>query len=304
VWILREPREILEGLRELSRRAGAPLTKGRKKLKEHYTITGDVISYSLCPRQYALYRVFGFSPSNPSQEWYGSVAHRILKRLHGIYTRYGRLVEDREELYRLFLEVERSMEAEGVRASSEKVREVLVEVLYAFCRLFGKEFFESLVEAELRLVKELEHFILYGIVDAVKSQGESYEIWDYKAMRVPDPKEPEGRLKLERYSQQLFVYGYLFKERNGFYPKRAVLLFLNELLYSPKEKCLMVVDFSKKELQERAESFIEEFKRVVYEMEKSKESNQWALPQEPDPNTCRQCDFRWDCEKFKDLEEL
>jgi hypothetical protein len=92
VWILREPEEILEGLKELSERVGAPLTKKRKKLKEHYTITGDVISYSLCPRQYALYRVFGFSPSNPSQEWYGSVAHRILKRLHGIYTRNGRLV--------------------------------------------------------------------------------------------------------------------------------------------------------------------------------------------------------------------
>jgi putative RecB family exonuclease len=213
-------------------------------------------------------------------------------------------VRDREELYQLFLEVERSMEAEGVRASSEKVREFLVKVLYTFCNQLGEDFFKNLVEAELRLVKELEHFILYGIVDAVKSQGEEYEIWDYKAMRVPNPKEPLGKVKLERYSQQLFVYGYLFKERNGFYPKRAVLFFLNELLFSPKEECLIVVDFSEKEVQERAESYLEELKRIVSEIEKSKESNQWALPQEPDINTCKQCDFRWDCEKFKGLEEL
>jgi putative RecB family exonuclease len=289
------PEEIASRLKNFSLRVGRKLTKERGALKERYTITGDIISYSLCPRQYGLYRYYGFAPSNPSQEWFGSVIHRFLKRVHTIYRVKGRLIR-LSEVEPIFSQVETSMEAEGARPSSPQVREKVVEILKAFTRSLAQELVPKIVEAELRLVKELPTFILYGVVDALKAEGEEFEIWDYKGMERPDPSNPFGRKKLEVYTKQMFVYAYLFKERNGSYPKKAVLLFMNELLREGEP--FLEIDFTDGTTVRQVEEFIEEFARVVERIEESKKSGKWELPEEIDRWTCLQCDFRHDCPKF------
>ena len=293
------PEEIVEGLERFSKRLGKKLTLNKGKVKERYTITGDVISYSICPRQYGLYRFYGFSPSNPTQEWYGSVIHRFLKRAHSIYRIKGRVIS-LDEVEEIFRKVETSMEAEGIRPTSPKVREKVISILKEFCRLYGEEFIPKIVEAELRLVKELSEFILYGIVDALKEENGDFEIWDYKGMDRPDPSTPYGKRKLEIYEKQMFVYGYLFKEKNGSYPKKAVLLFMNELV-KENGSPLYEIDFTEEETIKKVERFIEEFSEIVKKIEKSKESGKWELPKEIDKKTCSQCNFRFDCEKFSSL---
>lgn len=293
------PEEIARRFEEFSKRIGKSLSAKRGKLKERYTITGDLISYSMCPRQYGLYKFYGFAPSNPTQEWYGSVIHRFLKRAHTIYKIDGRVVSE-GEVEELFRKVETSMEAEGIRPSSPKVREMVIALLKEFCRLLGKNFIPKIEEAELRLVKEMPHFILYGIVDALRLEDGEFEIWDYKGMRRPEPSSD----KLEIYTKQLFVYGYLFKERNGSYPKRAVLFFMNELLSSSSDKlsrAFYYIDFTDPKVVSQVEEFIEYFSRVVLKIEESKVSGRWELPEKIDKNTCLQCDFRFDCPKFLSL---
>ncbi len=292
------PEEIARKFKEFSRRIGKNLSGRKEKLKERYTITGDIISYSICPRQYGLYKFYGFAPSNPTQEWYGSVIHRFLKRAHTIYKIEKRLISE-EDVEEIFRKVENSMEAEGIRASSPQVRETVIALLKEFCRLMGGELIPKIEEAELRLVKEMPHFILYGIVDALKLEDGDFEIWDYKGMRRPDP----GSEKLEIYKKQLFVYGYLFKERNGSYPKRGVLLFMNELLgrgsdLDKRTRALYFVDFTDPKVVARVEEFIEDFSKIVSKIEESKVSGRWELPDRIDEKTCLQCDFRFDCPKF------
>ncbi|TCK04583.1 PD-(D/E)XK nuclease family protein [Phorcysia thermohydrogeniphila] len=290
--------KLVEGLERFSLHLGSPLTSSRKKLKRRYSITGDIISYSICPRQYGFYKFLGYAPSNPTQEWYGSIIHRFLKRAHLYFLKNGE-VPDEKVIEEIFHRIESAMEAEGVRASSEKARESALSVLKKFCRIEGKNFFSSVLEAELQLIKELDNFILYGIVDVLKRDGEALEIWDYKGMRRPDERKPFGREKLERYRKQMFVYGYLFKERSGEFPKRAVLYFMNELLNCEKrpESAIYVVDFEKEETVREVKEFISEFKRIVERIEKSRETNSWELPAEIDEETCKQCDFRFDCPK-------
>ena len=290
-----DSREIASKLEAFSSRLGRKLTKRKGKLKERYTITGDIISYSICPRQYGFYKFYGFAPSNPTQEWFGSVIHRFLKRIHTLYKKSGRLISP-GEVEEHFLKVELSMEAEGARPSSPQAREKAIEILKTFISTLGPTFIPSVVEAEIRLVKELPHYILYGIVDALKSAGGELEIWDYKGMERPIPETPLGRKKLEIYRKQMFVYGYLFKERNGKYPRKAVLFFMNELLKGGE--CYLEVDFGRREVQREVEEFIEEFSKIVLEIEECKKSGEWRLPAQVDERTCRQCDFRWDCPKF------
>ncbi|WP_457680669.1 PD-(D/E)XK nuclease family protein [Thermovibrio sp.] len=291
--------EIVSSLKALSESLGGALTKRRAPLKERYTITGDLLSFLICPRQYGYYKFYGFAPSNPTQEWYGSVIHRFLKRAHTLYRLEGRLVKP-SEVEELFSVIESSMEAEGVKPSSPEVREKVLEVLKAFCVKLGREFFPKVKEAELRLIAELPTFLLYGIVDALKAEDGGYEIWDYKGMNRPDPRTPYGRKKLEMYRKQLFVYAYLFKEKSGSYPKRGVLLFMNELIKEEGEP-FYALDFTSEELQKEVEDFICEFSKVVAEIEKCKESGIWPLPEVVDRYTCLQCDFRWSCEKFSSL---
>jgi len=291
------PEEIASRLKNYSCRTGKKLTKERGALKERYTITGDIISYSLCPRQYGLYRYYGFAPSNPSQEWFGSVIHRFLKRVHAIYRVKGRLVRP-GEVEPIFAQIEISMEAEGTRPSSPQVREKVVEILRVFTQSLARELVPKIVEAELRLVKELPTFILYGVVDALKAEGEEFEVWDYKGMERPDPSDPFGRKKLEVYTRQMFVYAYLFKEKNGSYPKKAVLLFMNELLKGADGEPFLEIDFTDLKVVKQVEEFIKEFARIVEKIEKSKENGVWELPEEIDRWTCLQCDFRHDCPRF------
>ncbi len=297
---MKEVEELIKSLKSYKERLKSPLTKKRVKLKERYTITGDIISYRICPRQYGLYRFYGFAPSNPTQEWYGSIIHRLLKRLHTIYRLKKKIVKDEREIEELFNSIEISMESEGRRPSSPKAREKALQVIITFCKRFGEELIPKIKEAELRLLKEMDSYILYGIVDAVLKDGE-YEIWDYKGMERPDPQKPYGRKKIELYKKQLFVYGYLFKERNGTYPKRGVLMFLNELLKKDGDP-FFEVKFDAKETVEEVEDFIREFSEIVKEIERSKEENRWELPEEIDERVCNQCDFRFDCNGYLNLQ--
>ena len=294
---MEEVERLIEKLKKYRERIERPLTKKKVKLKERYTITGDIISYKICPRQYGLYKFYGFSPSNPTQEWYGSIIHRLLKRLHTTYRIEKRIVKDEREIEKLFNLIEISMESEGRRASSPKAREKALQVIITFCKKYGEELIPKIKEAELRLLKEMDNYILYGIVDAVLN-NEEYEIWDYKGMERPDPKKPSGKKKIELYKKQLFVYGYLFKERNGNYPKKGVLMFLNELL-KEKGEPFLEIEFDRKETIREVEDFIREFSEIVKEIEKSKEENRWELPKEIDEKVCKQCDFKFDCERFR-----
>ncbi|WP_163328209.1 PD-(D/E)XK nuclease family protein [Desulfurobacterium thermolithotrophum] len=295
-------KKLLDGLSEFIRERESPLTHKEKRIKNRYTITGDIISYSICPRQYGFYKILGYAPSNPTQEWYGNIIHRFLKRAHLFYLRENRVVND-EETEKIFNLIEKSMEAEGVRATNPKVRESALKVLKKFCSVEGEQFFKSIVEAELRLIKELDNFILYGIIDVLRTEGEKVEIWDYKGMERPDETNLYGREKLNRYKKQMYVYGFLFKERTGTFPDKAVLYFMNELLKENLEKTKFIIDFQKEEIQNEVEDFIEEFKRIVEEIEESQKTNNWRLPENIDKNTCKQCDFRWDCPKFLSFKE-
>ncbi|ADY74150.1 hypothetical protein Dester_1523 [Desulfurobacterium thermolithotrophum DSM 11699] len=295
-------KRLLDGLSEFVREREVPLTQKEKRIKNRYTITGDIISYSICPRQYGFYKFLGYAPSNPTQEWYGSIIHRFLKRAHLFFLKTGRVVND-EEIERIFYLIEKSMEAEGVKATNKKVKESAIKVLQKFCSIEGEEFFKSIIEAELRLIKELDNFILYGIIDVLRTEGEKIEIWDYKGMEKPDETTPYGREKLNRYKKQMYVYGFLSKEKTGTFPDKAVLYFMNELLKGNLEKAHFIIDFRKEEIQNEVENFIEEFKKIVEEIEESQKTNNWRLPKNIDKNTCKQCDFRWDCPKFLSLKE-
>jgi len=53
-----------------------------KDLPKNYSYTGDYLLYQKCPRQYMIFRKYGFVPSRSQIMFFGSLVHRTLEDLH------------------------------------------------------------------------------------------------------------------------------------------------------------------------------------------------------------------------------
>ena len=53
-------------------------------LGRSYSFTGDFLSYTTCPRQYALFIKYGFVPSRGTSRFFGQLVHRTIEDLHNL----------------------------------------------------------------------------------------------------------------------------------------------------------------------------------------------------------------------------
>ena len=53
-----------------------------RELPKNYSYTGDFLLYRKCPRQYLVFRKYGFVPSRSQVMFFGSLVHRTLEDLH------------------------------------------------------------------------------------------------------------------------------------------------------------------------------------------------------------------------------
>lgn len=62
---------------------GLPVAKVKEEELPHtFSYTGDYLFYRKCPRQYMLYRKYGFVPSRSQTMFFGSLVHQTLEDLH------------------------------------------------------------------------------------------------------------------------------------------------------------------------------------------------------------------------------
>jgi DNA helicase-2/ATP-dependent DNA helicase PcrA len=53
-----------------------------ESLPKVYSFTADFLTYRKCPRQYMIFRKYGFVPSRSQTMFFGSLLHRTLDDLH------------------------------------------------------------------------------------------------------------------------------------------------------------------------------------------------------------------------------
>ncbi len=63
-------------------------------LPKMYSFTSDYLLYQKCPRQYMIFRKFGFVPSRSQTMFFGSLVHRTLEDLHHELIRRRRTTDD------------------------------------------------------------------------------------------------------------------------------------------------------------------------------------------------------------------
>jgi DNA helicase-2/ATP-dependent DNA helicase PcrA len=52
------------------------------ELSKNYSYTSDYLHYQRCPRQYMIFRKYGFTPSRSQTMFFGSLVHQTLEDLH------------------------------------------------------------------------------------------------------------------------------------------------------------------------------------------------------------------------------
>ena len=285
------------------------ISRKDEKIKRRYSIIGDILSFNLCPRQYGYFKIKKYQPANPTQEWYGSVIHQTLDKIHRYFkVNKGKIPSD-EEIEKFFTTTENALKVHGIRAVSLQVREKALRVIKIFNKIEGENLYKNVLDTEYRLESDLGKFILYGVADVLKmvETDENYdknkynpvEIWDYKGSKNPAKTNVN---KLQQHIKQLYVYAYLYYLKEGKYPLRGVVYYLNELDNKNiegkrPENALYIIDFCKENTLADMNNFIKEFENTVEEIERCKENNLWNPPESPDKETCDICDLRWDCSR-------
>lgn len=284
------------------------------QMKQKLSVTGDILSYQLCPRQYNFFGIKGYQPNHLTQAWFGIIVHQVLDKLHLHYA--GRLdpslrgqcpTDSDVETY--FNDLESSLKIKGIKNIAPPVRQTALNVLKTFNRLEGPTLYPNIVDTECNLESYVGNFTLHGKVDVLKDVSvgqrsfpgyDAVEIWDYKGSKFPDIGTPSGVNKLDRYKAQMLAYAQLYKNKTGNLPLKCILYFMNELdqptppIVRPSSS-IFVMDLRDPTNLDNIATAMASFSQTAVDIAQSKATNNWAPSQVPDKETCDICDRRWNC---------
>ncbi|WP_267644013.1 ATP-dependent DNA helicase [Haloarchaeobius amylolyticus] len=263
----------------------------KTELKRRYSITGDVLAYRRCKRQYGYYTDMDFTPNHVTQLFFGRVVHETLDRAHRHYA--GELdgvdagtVPSDEDIKSYFREVAEALKARNVYPMTEKAEKTALEYIQRFNRREGNSLYPRVLDTEHRLQSNRDEFVLEGVVDVLAGKQGEREVWDYKAGKRPD----EGD-ELADYRAQLYTYAELYRYNEESCPDRGVIYFLGE---EDRDDARFELAFD----DEKIHDSLGDFEETVDQIRTDRESNNWFdidAEDVPSEGTCAECDIRWSC---------
>lgn len=271
-------------------------------VKRRYSVTGDVLSYRRCKRQYGFFARRRYVSAQSGQLFFGTVIHETLDRAHAHFR--GELegvqkgsIPSMDDIQNYFGVAEKALRARGIRPLSKESRVAALQYVNKFNAQHGPTVYPRVVDTEHQLQKDKGSYILHGIVDVIAEtlgadSGAALdwgrlEIWDYKGMRFPSG----GGRELTDYEFQMRVYAHLYELRNRSRPRRAVLWFLGE---DDPDHQRHEVPLDPRSIQQA----VELFEGTVTSIDQSIIKDNWSdlrSQTPPSPETCDACDIRWNC---------
>lgn len=287
-----------------------------------YSITGDILAFKQCKRQYGYFKVRGFSSATATDRYFGILMHDVLDRINRDYQLTSTL-PDHTEIKVLVAEAHDRLYRSGIRSYDPRTQqERAAKLIDRFVQLIGSQFFPNIRETEYRLERALQthtsrDYILTGVVDVLSgavshalglhfsTEPDDIEIWDYKSGTIPD----KGSRELRDYEYQMRVYAELYQQQNGVYPSRSVLVFVGELDDDTRwtvakadptmfPSLIYVVHPHPSHIQTAMDDFHQTVEDIETERTKSYHL-QWEAPTHSvKQQTCEACDLRFNCTNY------
>lgn len=209
------------------------------------SLTGDILSYSRCPRQYGLQKVRGFAPARMTQEFIGSFAHQALDRAFRHFVRTHQAPTN-EEMAQILVDVKELLRDQRRFPHSWTVANNVAFRIMRLNRSFdARGVYARIVDTERTLQADAPTYVIQGRVDVIQASGQELELWDYKATKNPrrvlgpvsrgrrGPSEIDLRAahaRLREYDLQLRLYAYLHERVYMQRVARCKLLFISEVM--------------------------------------------------------------------------
>lgn len=254
--------------------------KEQVPLKKTFSFTNHLKVYETCPRQYQFFREYEFAPSRSAEIFFGSLVHQTIEDIHRwvLEGQSLRLIE--KAIPGLFDANFRSLVNAGYRPISDAQRQVALEQVQNY---FGQnqDRMGQVIETEVDVSLEKEHYILTGRVDLLLGEDDKLELLDFKSQ--PRPHGDDRRLS--HYYQQLLIYAHILEQRYGKRPERLALYWTGE---ARREDALMFFPYEPDKVAEAGAYFDSVVARIL--------ARDFAVKQPPERKVCSECDFRTYCQ--------
>ena len=144
--------------------------------------------------------------------------------------------------------------------------------------------FSKIVAAEYDVSIPTENFILHGVIDLLRGEGDTVEIIDFKTDKKPDVNDSEDMARVANYRRQLEAYSHIVEEKFG---KRVSKM---HLYYTRTEDASPYIswDFD----SERVKNTLVKFGETVARIEGHQFSNEKVVKCQ---RLCDGCDMRFYC---------
>ena len=144
--------------------------------------------------------------------------------------------------------------------------------------------FNNILAAEYDVSIPTETFILHGVIDLLRGEGDSVEIVDFKTDKKPDVNNREDMARVANYRRQLEVYSRIVEEKFGRRVSKMHLYYTRTEGESP----YVTWDFDSR----RVEGTLKKFGETVARIESHQFSNAKVVKC---ARLCDGCDMRFYC---------
>ena len=181
-------------------------------VKNAYAFTSDILLYENCPLQYMAYRYLGFAAHRQAATMFGSLVHQTIEDVHKAFLRGEVFDEERIEGWFALNYASLSLAMKAYLDPTRKDAALKQVKRYA---ARNREAFGNIIAAEYDVSIPTETFILHGVIDLLRGEGDTVEIVDFKTDRKPDVNSRDDMARVANYRRQLEVYSHIVEEKFG-----------------------------------------------------------------------------------------
>lgn len=250
-------------------------------LKNSFFFTSHITVYETCALQYKFYKELEFMPVRQNAMMFGTLVHETIEDVHraAIRDEVDLITKDNisswfESNYNSLVKSEHTYLAEPQRNAA------LNQVIRYAERMYGK--WSSIQQAEVDVSLVKEDYIIDGKIDLVKGSDGTVEIVDFKSEKKPDMEKMRNRI--EHYRRQLQIYAYLIEQRTGQKVSKM------HLYYTAEENGNPMISFPY--THSAIEGTVAAFDDTVHKILRKDFKHRCD-----DAKTCKNCDFRYYCNK-------
>lgn len=253
----------------------------KSSIQSDYAFTSDILLYENCPTQYMALRYLGFAPHRQAATMFGSLVHQTIEDVHKCSLRGEEISEGKLEGW--FNANYNSLSLSMKTYLDSVRREAALNQVKRYYERNAQQF-GNLVAAEYDVSIPANGYILRGVIDLVRGQGDTVEIVDFKTDRKPGVNNPDDMKRLSNYHRQLEVYAHIVEKKFGKKVSRLHLYYTRADSESP----YVSWDYAEQSVQKTMQTFDD----IVGRIEARQFSNDGVRKC---TQLCDNCDMRFYC---------